>query len=228
MSEILITQEPSAPIEIDAIAGRVLTVTRPPEVYVPYIGANGHWWIAGTDSGQPARGEAGAKGSDGQPGERGQPGEPGERGERGERGEPGADGTNGQNADPAIVAAIHAAAEQAGTDAAAAKNAAEAAEKLSKDTLARADHTAQTLADMPTVISGRAPCLKTGSLNLTRIYFPRPFATVPDVVPGIYDFGGNQRLVTMVGLTAEYVDLITNYWHAGNTFTYIAIGRLAD
>ena len=42
MSEILITQEPSAPIEIDAIAGRVLTVTRPPEVYVPYIGANGH------------------------------------------------------------------------------------------------------------------------------------------------------------------------------------------
>ena len=121
-----------------------------------------------------------------------------------------------------------AAAEQAGTDAAAAKNAAEAAEKLSKDTLARADHTAQTLADMPTVISGRAPCLKTGSLNLTRIYFPRPFATVPDVVPGIYDFGGNQRLVTMVGLTAEYVDLITNYWHARNTFTYIAIGRLAD
>ena len=118
--------------------------------------------------------------------------------------------------------------EQAGTDAAAAKNAAEAAEKLSKDTLARADHTAQTLADMPTVISGRAPCLKTGSLNLTRIYFPRPFATVPDVVPGIYDFGGNQRLVTMVGLTAEYVDLITNYWHARNTFTYIAIGRLAD
>ena len=84
------------------------------------------------------------------------------------------------------------------------------------------------LADMPTVISGRAPCLKTGSFNFTRIYFPRPFATVPDVVPGIYDFGGNQRLVTMVGLTAEYVDLITNYWHAGNTFTYIAIGRLAD
>ena len=105
---------------------------------------------------------------------------------------------------------------------------AEAAEKLSKDALARANYTAQTLANMPTVISGRAPCLKTGSLNLTRIYFPRPFATVPDVVPGIYDFGGNQRLVTMVGLTAEYVDLITNYWHSGNTFTYIAIGRLAD
>ena len=84
------------------------------------------------------------------------------------------------------------------------------------------------LADMPTVISGRAPCLKTGSFNFTRIYFPRPFATVPDVVPGIYDFGGSQRLVTMVGLTAKYVDLITNYWHAGNTFTYIAIGRLAD
>ena len=87
---------------------------------------------------------------------------------------------------------------------------------------------ADAVAAMPAVVSGRAPCLKTGSLNLTRIYFPRPFATVPDVVPGIYDFGGNQRLVTMVGLTAEYVDLITNYWHAGNTFTYIAIGRLAD
>ena len=84
------------------------------------------------------------------------------------------------------------------------------------------------LADMPTVISGRAPCLKTGSFNFTRIYFPRPFATVPDVVPGIYDFGGGQRLVTVVGLTAKYVDLITNYWNASNTFTYIAIGRLAD
>lgn len=81
---------------------------------------------------------------------------------------------------------------------------------------------------MPTVISGRAPCLKTGSLNFTRIYFPRPFATVPNVVPGIYDSGGIQRLVTMVGLTAEYVDLVTSYWNAGNTFTYIAIGRLAD
>ena len=83
------------------------------------------------------------------------------------------------------------------------------------------------LADMPTVISGRAPCLKTGSFNFTRIYFPRPFATAPVVVPGIYDFGGSQRLVTMVGLTAEYVDLVTSYWNASNTFTYIAIGRLA-
>ena len=65
MSEILITQEPSAPIEIDAIAGRVLTVTSPPEVYLPYIGANGHWWVGGIDSDIPARGEPGEKGSDG-------------------------------------------------------------------------------------------------------------------------------------------------------------------
>ena len=83
------------------------------------------------------------------------------------------------------------------------------------------------LADMPATVSGRAPCLKTGSLNFTRIHFPRAFQSPPDLVAGIHDFSGNQRLVTIVGLTAEYVDLITNYWHAGNTFTYIAVGRLA-
>ena len=45
MSEILITLEPAAPVEIDAVQGRVLTVTSPPEVYVPYIGDNGHWFV---------------------------------------------------------------------------------------------------------------------------------------------------------------------------------------
>ena len=233
MSEILITLEPSAPIEIDAVAGRVLTVTAPPEVYVPYIGANGHWWIAGTDSGQPARGEPGAPGEPGADGERGERGAPGEKGsdgqpgERGERGLPGERGADGQNADPAIVAATHAAAEQAGIDAAAAKNAADAAEKLSKDALAKANSTAQTLAEMPAVVSGRAPCLKTGSFNFTRIYFPRAFESVPDLVPGIHDFAGSQRIVTIVGLTPEYVDLVTNYWHATNTFSYVAVGKLA-
>lgn len=94
--------------------------------------------------------------------------------------------------------------------------------------LSEVEHTAQTLADMPTVISGRAPCLKTGSFNFTRIYFPRAFVSTPDVVPGIQDSTGNQRLVTMVGLTAEYVDLVTSYWNARNTFTYIAVGRLVN
>ena len=111
MSEILITQVPAAPIDIDVITGRVLTVTSPPEVYLPYIGANGHWWVGGIDSDIPARGEPGEKGSDGLPGK------------------DGANGKDGQNTDPAIVAEIQAAAKQAGTSAAAAANAAAAAEK---------------------------------------------------------------------------------------------------
>ena len=209
MSEILITQVPAAPIDIDVITGRVLTVTSPPEVYLPYIGANGHWWVGGIDSDIPARGEPGEKGSDGLPGK------------------DGANGKDGQNTDPAIVAEIQAAAKQAGTSAAAA-NAAAAAEKKSENALAKAERAAQALADMPATIAGRAPCAKTGSFNFTRIYFPRAFVSTPDVVPGIQDFTGTWRLVAIVGLTPEYVDLTTNYWHVGNTFTYIAVGKLAD
>jgi hypothetical protein len=52
--------------------------------------------------------------------------------------------------------------------------------------------------------------------------------STPDVVPGIQDFAGTWRVVAIVGLTPEYVDLTTNYWHVGNTFTYIAVGKLAD
>lgn len=209
MSEILITQVPAAPIDIDVITGRVLTVTSPPEVYLPYIGANGHWWVGGIDSDIPARGEPGEKGSDGLPGK------------------DGANGKDGQNTDPAIVAEIQAAAKQAGTSAAAA-NAAAAAEKKSENALAKAERAAQALADMPATIAGRAPCAKTGSFNFTRIYFPRAFVSTPDVVPGIQDFTGTWRVVAIVGLTPEYVDLTTNYWHVGNTFTYIAVGKLAD
>ena len=209
MSEILITQVPAAPIDIDVITGRVLTVTSPPEVYLPYIGANGHWWVGGIDSDIPARGEPGEKGSDGLPGK------------------DGANGKDGQNTDPAIVAEIQAAAKQAGTSAAAA-NAAAAAEKKSENALAKAERAAQALADMPATIAGRAPCVKTGSFNFTRIYFPRAFVSTPDVVPGIQDFTGTWRVVAIVGLTPEYVDLTTNYWHVGNTFTYIAVGKLAD
>lgn len=210
MSEILITQVPAAPIDIDVITGRVLTVTSPPEVYLPYIGANGHWWVGGIDSDIPARGEPGEKGSDGLPGK------------------DGANGKDGQNTDPAIVAEIQAAAKQAGTSAAAAANAAAAAEKKSENALAKAERAAQALADIPATIAGRAPCAKTGSFNFTRIYFPRAFVSTPDVVPGIQDFGGTLRLVAIIGLTPEYVDLTTNYWHVGNTFTYIAVGKLAD
>lgn len=208
MSEILITQVPAAPIDIDVITGRVLTVTSPPEVYLPYIGANGHWWVGGIDSDIPARGEPGEKGSDGLPGK------------------DGANGKDGQNTDPAIVAEIQAAAKQAGTSAAAAANAAAAAEKKSENALAKAERAAQALADMPATIAGRAPCAKTGSFNFTRIYFPRAFVSTPDVVPGIQDFGGTWRIVAIIGLTPEYVDLTTNYWHVGNTFSYVAIGEL--
>ena len=94
--------------------------------------------------------------------------------------------------------------------------------------MANADSAAQTLADLPATVSGRAPCAKTGSNNFTRIYFPRPFQSVPDVVPGIQDFSGTWRVVAIIGLTSEYVDLTTNYWHVGNMFTYIAVGQLAD
>ena len=208
MSEILITQVPAAPIDIDVITGRVLTVTSPPEVYLPYIGANGHWWVGGIDSDIPARGEPGEKGSDGLPGK------------------DGANGKDGQNTDPAIVAEIQAAAKQAGTSAAAAANAAAAAEKKSENALAKAERAAQALADMPATIAGRAPCAKTGSFNFTRIYFPRAFVSTPDVVPGIQDFTGTWRVVAIIGLTPEYVDLTTNYWHVGNTFSYVAIGEL--
>ena len=209
MSEILITQVPAAQIDIDVITGRVLTVTSPPEVYLPYIGANGHWWVGGIDSDIPARGEPGEKGSDGLPGK------------------DGANGKDGQNTDPAIVAEIQAAAKQAGTSAAAA-NAAAAAEKKSENALAKAERAAKALADIPATIAGHAPCAKTGSFNFTRIYFPRAFVSTPDVVPGIQDFTGTWRVVAIVGLTPEYVDLTTNYWHVGNTFTYIAVGKLAD
>ncbi len=72
MSEILITQEPSAPIDIDADSRPRAHRHQPARSLLPYIGANGHWWVAGTDSDQPARGEPGEKGSDGQPGASGQ------------------------------------------------------------------------------------------------------------------------------------------------------------
>ena len=228
MSEILITQVPAAPIDIDVITGRVLTVTSPPEVYLPYIGANGHWWVGGIDSDIPARDEPGKKGSDSLPGANGQNGKDGADGTNGKDGARGEKGSDGQNADPAIVAEIQAAAKQAGTSAAAAANAAAAAEKKSENALAKAERAAQALADIPATIAGRAPCAKTGSFNFTRIYFPRAFVSTPDVVPGIQDFAGTWRVVAIVGLTPEYVDLTTNYWHVGNTFTYIAVGKLAD
>ena len=85
---------------------------------------------------------------------------------------------------------------------------------------------ADAVAAMPAVVSGRAPCVKTGSFNFTRIYFPRAFVSTPDVVPGIQDFGGTWRIVAIIGLTPEYVDLTINYWHVGNTFSYVAIGEL--
>ena len=34
------------------------------------------------------------------------------------------------------------------------------------------------------------------------------------------------RVVAIIGLTPEYVDLTTNYWNVGNTFSYVAIGEL--
>ena len=94
-----------------------------------------------------------------------------------------------------------------------------------ENALAKAERAAQALADIPATIAGRAPCAKTGSFNFTRIYFPRAFVSTPDVVPGIQDFTGTWRVVAIVGLTPEYVDLTTNYWHVGNTCSYVAIGE---
>ena len=58
----------------------------------PHIGANGNWWIGGTDTLKPARGEQGIQGLRG---ERGLQGERGAQGERGIQGLQGAQGVQG-------------------------------------------------------------------------------------------------------------------------------------
>ena len=279
MNEFVIAIDPPEAVALEIEAGRIVNVPSPPEVYVPYIGENGHWWVAGVDSGRPARGEAGAPG---EKGERGHPGEdvPAEvlaavqdksaqaeksaaaAGERAALSEKSAaDAANAaaaasegitaarQSADWAAYWAEQAreaaaqsqsaatlaaeVAAHAGGDAKAARQAAEAsvahaaqAEKSAAAAVVKAEKAADAVAAMPAVVSGRAPCAKTGSFNFTRIYFPRAFVSTPDVVPGIQDFGGTLRLVAIIGLTPEYVDLTTNYWHVGNTFSYVAIGEL--
>ena len=201
MTEILVTREPSAPVDIDVVTGRVITVTSPPEVYVPYIGKTGNWWVAGIDSGVAAQ----------------------------------VQGTPGKDADPATVAAIaeaavntQAAAEQAQAGATEAADAAKQAAEAAEEALFEAKAARNAVAALPDIVTGAAPCLKTGSYAFTRIYFPRRFAAVPQVVPGALDLSGGWRIVSMVGLTNEYVDLVTNYWNSGNTFTYVAVGKLAD
>lgn len=255
MNEILITQEPVAPIEIDAVAARVLTVTSPPEVYVPYIGANGRWWVAGIDSGITARGEPGkdvdhatvaALAADTQAAQTAAAQAQAEAVSAAEAAAAAA-ATAGQAqtaathaADAAAKAAESAAEAATATDAAAANTdaaakaaaaagqAAETAARRAAEAQAAAETTAAAVAAMPVTVSGTAPCLKTGSFAFTRIYFPRPFAALPHVVPGVMDFASSWRVAAVVGLTVEYVDLITNYWHAANTFTYIAVGKLAE
>ena len=258
MNEFVIAIDPPEAVALEIEAGRIVNVPSPPEVYVPYIGENGHWWVAGVDSGRPARGEAGAPG---EKGERGHPGEdvPAEvlaavqdksaqaeksaaaAGERAALSEKSAaDAANAaaaasegitaarQSADWAAYWAEQAREAAAQSQSAATLAAADAAqaEKSAAAAVVKAEKAADAVAAMPAVVSGRAPCTKTGSFNFTRIYFPRAFESTPDVVPGIQDFGGTWRIVAIVGLTPEYVDLTTNYWHVGNTFSYVAIGEL--
>ena len=258
MNEFVIAIDPPEAVALEIEAGRIVNVPSPPEVYVPYIGENGHWWVAGVDSGRPARGEAGAPC---EKGERGHPGEdvPAEvlaavqdksaqaeksaaaAGERAALSEKSAaDAANAaaaasegitaarQSADWAAYWAEQAREAAAQSQSAATLAAADAAqaEKSAAAAVVKAEKAADAVAAMPAVVSGRAPCVKTGSFNFTRIYFPRAFVSTPDVVPGIQDFGGTWRVVAIIGLTPEYVDLTTNYWNAGNTFSYVAIGEL--
>ena len=67
----------------------------------PHIGANGNWWIGGTDTLKPARGEQGIQGLRGERGLQGEQGlqglqgAAGVKGDKGEQGEPGAKGEQG-------------------------------------------------------------------------------------------------------------------------------------
>lgn len=65
---------------------------------VPYIGANGNWWVGDTDTGvqaQGPQGEAGAQGEQGPQGETGAQGTAGADGADGQDGKDGADGADG-------------------------------------------------------------------------------------------------------------------------------------
>lgn len=88
---------PPAPLSTDE--GKVLSVEngemswQPP--MVPTIGANGNWFINGSDTGEPSRGEQGPQGETGEQGPQGDPGPQGEPGEQGPTGETGARGPTG-------------------------------------------------------------------------------------------------------------------------------------
>ena len=88
---------PPAPLSTDE--GKVLSVEngamswQPP--MVPTIGANGNWFINGSDTGEPSRGEQGPQGETGEQGPQGAPGPQGEPGEQGPTGETGARGPTG-------------------------------------------------------------------------------------------------------------------------------------
>ena len=62
----------------------------------PHIGANGNWWIGGTDTLKPARGEQGIQGLRGERGLQGERGAQGERGIQGIQGLPGVKGDAGE------------------------------------------------------------------------------------------------------------------------------------
>ena len=210
MNEILITQEPSAPIDIEAISGRVLTVTSPSEVYVPFIGDNGNWWVAGIDSGVTARGESGAdadpatvaaiaeSAAKAQAAAVQAQAEAAEAVEAARQSMTAAE-TAAAAADSATEHTIHAAdaaaaakqaAEVVAGHAATAGTRADAAEKAAADALAEAKAALNAAAALPDIVTGTAPCLKTGTFAFTRIYFPRRFAAAPQVVPGVRDLGG--------------------------------------
>ncbi len=64
-------------------------------VYAPYIGANGNWYVNNEDTGVKAQGPAGPQGPAGHCGMQGEVGETGEKGDRGPKGSAGHCGTQG-------------------------------------------------------------------------------------------------------------------------------------
>ena len=211
MNEFVIAIDPPEAVALEIEAGRIVNVPSPPEVYVPYIGENGHWWVAGVDSGRPARGEAGA---------------PGEKGERGHPGE---------DVPAEVLAAVQDKSAQAEKSAAAAGERAALSEKSAADAANAAAAASEGItaarqsADWAAYWAEQAREAAAQSQSAATLAAADAAArmfTFAAAALTAFDFTGTWRVVAIIGLTPEYVDLTTNYWHVGNTFSYVAIGEL--
>ena len=66
-----------------------------PSEIIPYIGANGNWYLGDTDTGKPSRGEMGPQGPKGDTGSQGTKGDTGDTGPKGDTGATGPQGPKG-------------------------------------------------------------------------------------------------------------------------------------